>query len=72
MNQSKYVKNFSKYEMRFIAKMIDITVKKSISEIDLFKIFKKKKDKISYTESPFKSIITDIRSNPSKRGHKLI
>ena len=71
MNQSKYVKNFSKYEMRFIAKMRDITVKKSISEIDLFKIFKKK-DKISYTESPFKSIITDIRSNPSKRGHKLI
>ena len=43
MNQSKYVKNFSKYEMRFIAKMRDITVKKSISEIDLFKIFKKKR-----------------------------
>ena len=25
-----------------------------------------------FNESPFKSIITDIRSNPSKRGHKLI
>ena len=25
-----------------------------------------------FNESPFKSIITDIRSNISKRGHKLI
>ena len=25
-----------------------------------------------FNESPFKSIITDIRSNLSKRGHKLI
>ena len=30
MNQSKYVKNLSKYEMRLIAKMRGIKVKKSV------------------------------------------
>ena len=34
--------------------------------------FFKKTDKITYSESPFKSIIADIGSNLSKRGHKLI
>ena len=71
MNHSKYVKNLSKYEMRLIAKMRGIKVKKSISKTELFKILKKK-DKVIYKESLFKSIITDIRSNLSKRGHKLI
>ena len=42
MNQSKYVKNFSKHEMRLIPKMRGIKVKKSISKIELFKIFEKK------------------------------
>ena len=70
MNQSKYVKNLSKYEMRLIAKMRGIKVRKSISKIELFKIFKK--DKITYKEFPFKSIITYIKSSLSKRGHKLI
>ena len=42
MNQSKYVENLLKHEMRLIAKMRDIKVKKSISIIELFKIFKKK------------------------------
>ena len=32
----------------------------------------KKKDKITYNESPFKSIIADIRSELSKKGYKLI
>ena len=71
MNQSKYVKNLSKYEMRLIAKMSDIRAKKSTNKIELFRILKKA-DKITYNESPFKSIIGDIRNNHSKRGHKLI
>ena len=42
MNQSKYVKNLSKHEMRLIAKMSGINVKKSTSKIELFRILKKK------------------------------
>ena len=38
MNQSKYVKKLSKYEMRLIAKMRGIKVKKSTSKIELFRI----------------------------------
>ena len=38
MNQSKYVKNLSKHEMRLIAKMRGINVKKSISKTELFGI----------------------------------
>ena len=72
MNQWKYVKNLSKYEMRLIAKSRSIKVKKSTSKIELFRILKKNPDKITYNESPFKSIIADIRSNLTKRGHKLI
>ena len=71
MNQSKYVKNLSKHEMRLIAKMRGINVKKSTSKIELFRILKKE-DKIEYKESPFKSIIQDIRNKLSKNGNKLI
>ena len=71
MNQSKYVKNLSKYEMRLIAKLRGINVKKSTSNIELLRIFKNK-DKITYKESPFKSIIQDIKDNLSKSGNKLI
>ena len=71
MNQSKYVKNLSKYEMKLIAKMRGIRAKKSTSKLELFRILKKA-DKITYNQSPFKSIIADIRNNLSKRGHKLI
>ena len=66
MSQSKYVKNLSKHEMRLIAKMRGIKVKKSTSKFELFRI--KKTDKITYNESPFKSIIADIRSELSKKG----
>ena len=68
MNQSKYLKNLSKYEMRLIAKMRGVKVKKSTSKTELFRILEKA-DKITYNESPFKSIIVDIRSNLTKRGH---
>ena len=71
MNQPKYVKNLSKHEMRLIAKMKDINVKKSTSKIELFRILKKE-DKITYKESPFKSIIQDIKDKLSKSGDKLI
>ena len=72
MNRSKYVKNVSKHEMRLIAKMRAIKVKKSTSKTELFNFFFKKTDKITYNESPFKSIIADIRSNLTKKGYKLI
>ena len=59
MNQSKYVKNLSNYVMRLIAKMRSINVKKSTSKTELFRILKKE-GKMTYKESPFKSIIQDI------------
>ena len=57
--------------MRLITKMRGIKVKKSTSKTELFKIFKKK-DKITYNESHFKSIIADIRTDLSKNRYKLI
>ena len=66
MKQSKYVKKLSKNEMRLIAKMRGI-----ISKTELFRILKKE-DKITYKESPFKSIVEDIRSKLSKSGDRLI
>ena len=63
--------NQSKHEMRLIAKMRGIKVNKSASKTELFRILKRK-DKITYNDSPFKSIIVDIRSNLPKRGYKLI
>ena len=71
MNQSKYMKNLSKHEMRLITKMRGINVKKSASKIELVRILKKE-DKITYKESPFKSIIQGIRNKLSKNGNKLI
>ena len=69
MNQSKYVKNLSKHEMRLIAKMRGINVKKSTTTK---KNKKKKKDKITYKESPFRPVIQDIKDKLSKSGDKLI
>ena len=71
MNKPNYVKKLSKHEMKMIAKMRGIKVKKSMGKTDLFKILKIL-DKIGHNESPFKSIITDIRNNLPKRGLKLI
>ena len=56
--------------MRLIAKMRSIKVKKSTSKTELFRILKKK-DKITYNESPFKSIIADITSKLSKKGIQI-
>ena len=61
----------SKHEMRLIAKMRRINVKNSTSKTELFRILGRK-DKILCNESPFKSIIADIRSEHSKKGYKLI
>ena len=73
MNQSKYVKNLSKNEVRLITKMRGINVEKATSKIALFRFFFFfKKDEITYKESPFKSIIADIRNKLSKNGDKLI
>ena len=57
--------------MRLIAKMRGINVKKSTNKTELFRILKKE-DKITNKESPFKSIIQDIRNKLSKNGSKLI
>ena len=57
--------------MRLVAKMRGIKVKKSTSKTELFRILKKQ-HKITYNESPFKSIIADIRNELSKKGYKLI
>ena len=57
--------------MRLVAKMRRIKVKKSTSKSELFRILKKQ-HKITYNESPFKSIIADIRNELSKKGYKLI
>ena len=51
--------------------MRGINVKKSTSKIELFRILKKE-DKITYKESPFKSIIQDIKDKLSKSGDKMI
>ena len=56
--------------MRLIANMRGIYVKKATSKIELFRILKRE-DKITYKESPFKSIIADIRKKLSKNGQKL-
>ena len=71
MNQSKYMKNLSKHEMRLIAKMRGINVKKSTNKTELFMIFKKE-DRITCKEYPFKSIIANIRNKLSKNGNKMI
>ena len=71
MNLSKYLKNLSKHEMRLVAKMRGINDKKSTSKIELFRILKKE-GKITHKESPFKSIIQDIKIKLSKSGDKLI
>ena len=42
MNQSNCLKNLSKHEMRLIAKVRGIKVKKLTSKIELFKILKKR------------------------------
>ena len=51
--------------------MRGINVKKSTSKIELFRILKKE-DKVTYKESPFKSIIQDIKDKLSKSGDKMI
>ena len=43
--------------------------KKTLKKYELFKIFKKN-DKVTYSESPFKPIILDIRSILPKKGCK--
>ena len=48
-----------------------INIKKLTSKIELFRILGKE-DKITYKESPFKSVIQDIRNKLSKNGNKLI
>ena len=55
-----HVKNLSKHEMSLITDIRGIKAKKALEKDELFEILKKY-DKITYNESPFKSIISDIR-----------
>ena len=62
--------NLSKHELRLIADMRGVKVKKkTLKRDELFEILRKY-DKITYNESPFKSIISDIRSILPKKGYK--
>ena len=64
--------NLSKHELRLIADMRGIKVKRNIEKNpELFKILKKY-DKTTYNESSFKSIILDIRSILPKKGCRTI
>ena len=65
------MKNLSKGELRLVADMRGIKVKKTLKKDELFEILRKN-DKITYDESAFKSIISDIRSNLPKKGCKTI
>ena len=60
-----YVTSLSECELRLIVDMRDVKVDK------LFEILRKN-DKITYDESPFKPIISDIRSILPKKGCKTI
>ena len=66
-----HVTNLSEHEMRLISDMRGIIAKKTLKKDELFKILKKY-DKITYDESPFKSIISDIRSILPQKGCKKI
>ena len=65
------MKNLSKGELRLVADMRGIKVKKTLKKDELFEILRKN-DKITYDESAFKSIISDIRSILPKKGCKTI
>ena len=56
--------------MIMIAKIRDMNVKKSIDKKDLQKILSKE-DKIFYKESPFKSVIENIRGKIFMLGSKI-
>ena len=64
------VENLSNRNLRLIADMRGIKVKKHLKN-ELFEILRKN-HKITYDESPFKSIISDIRSILPKKGCKTI
>ena len=62
-----HVTNLSKDELRLMADMRGIKAKKkTLKKDELFEILRKY-DKITYNESPFKSIISDIRSILTKK-----
>ena len=63
-------KTLSKSDLMMIAVMKGLKGKKTLKQDELFKILKKNV-KSTYNESPFKSIILDIRSIlPKKRMQK--
>ena len=65
------IASLSKDEIRLIANIKGVKVKKALKKYKLFKILRKN-DKITYNESPLKSIILDIRSISPKKGYKKI
>ena len=62
-------KKLSKSDLMMIADMRGVKVKKKSKKDELFRILKKNV-KYTYNESPFKSIILDIRSILPKKGCK--
>ena len=66
-----HVTNLSKHELRLITDMRSVEVEKTLKKDELFDILRKY-DKITYNESPFKSIISGIRSILPKKRYKTI
>ena len=62
-------KKLSKSDLMMITDMRGVKVKKTSKKDELFKILRKNVGK-TYNESPFKSIILDIRSISPKKGCK--
>ena len=69
--ESLYVESLSKHELSTIADMIDVKLEKTLKKDEMFDSLTKHCKEV-YDESPFKSIILDIRSILPKKGQKNI
>ena len=70
MNPS-YLERLSKHELRIIADMTDVKFEKALKKDEIFNILGEYYEE-RYDESPFKSIISDIRSILPKKGYKTL
>ena len=66
-----YLERLSKHALRKIADMIDVKLEKALKKAKIFDILGEYYEEI-YDESPFKSIISDIRSILPKKGYKTL
>ena len=69
--ESLYVESLSTHELSIIADMIDVKLEKTLKKDEMFDSLTKYYKEVC-DESPFKSIILDIRSVLPKKGQKNI